>query len=94
MLKDVKDALTYPKLGLTKAQTCLTQAKFCPNSAKKSPNSNFRRVVVSARNKSAEKTLMCVLNWQLTRQLKKGRTAVYLWPVLRRCVAGPFPGNI
>ena len=58
----LKDALTKPKLSLpqaeiclTQAQTCLTQAKFCSNSAKKSPNSNFRRVVVSARNKSAEK---------------------------------------
>ena len=62
MLKVLKDALTRPKLRLTQAdlcltqaQTCLTQAKFCPNSAKKSPNSNFRRVVVSARKKSAEK---------------------------------------
>ena len=62
MLKVLKDALTRPKLRLTQAdlcltqaQTCLTQAKFCPNSAKKSPNSNFRRVVVSARQKSAEK---------------------------------------
>ena len=62
MLKELRDAVTEPKLGLTQericlsqAKTCLTQAKFCPNSAKKSPNSNFRRVVVSARNKSAEK---------------------------------------
>ena len=55
MVKDLKDALTKPKLCLTQAQTCLTQAKFCSNSAKKSPNSNFRRVVVSARQKSAEK---------------------------------------
>ena len=63
MLKVLKDALTRPKLRLTQpdlcltqAQTCLTQAKFSPNSAKKSPNSNFRRVVVSARQKCAEKT--------------------------------------
>ena len=62
MIKDLKDALTRPKLRLTQADLCLTQAqtrltqaKFCPNSAKKSPNSNFRRVVVSARQKSAEK---------------------------------------
>ena len=62
MLKDLKDAPIHQKLGLTQgelcltqAKTCLTQAKFCPNSAKKSPNSNFRRVVVSARQKSAEK---------------------------------------
>ena len=47
--------LTLAELCLTQAKTWLTQAKFCPNSAKKSPNSNFRRVVVSARQKSAEK---------------------------------------
>ena len=55
MLKDIKDAPTQRKLGLTQAKTCLTQAKFCSNSAKKSPNSNFRRVVVYDRKKSAEK---------------------------------------
>ena len=62
MLKDLKDAPTHRKLGLTQgelcltqAKNCLTQAKFCPNSAKKSPNSNFRRVVVNDRQKSAEK---------------------------------------
>ena len=68
MIKDLKDAPTERKLGLTKgelcltqAKTCLTQAKFCPNSAKKSPNSNFRRVVVNDRQKSAEKKTLPIV---------------------------------
>ena len=58
MLKDLKDALTQPKFRLSQAklrqtQTCLTQANFCPNLAKKNRLTHFRRVGVTARQKSA-----------------------------------------
>ena len=47
MVKDLKDALTKPKLCLTQAEICLTQAQTCLTQANCCPNSNFRRVVVN-----------------------------------------------
>ena len=61
--------LTLAEFWLTQAKTWLTQAKFCPNSAKKSPNSNFRRVVVSARHKSAEKKPLNLLHTYTLNQI-------------------------